>query len=70
MSYLKLVCAVLIGFALGAFMLHTRSVKATGGLVYVEKADIGGSTLIRGTDVVGLSCVGSESDTKCYVATR
>jgi hypothetical protein len=69
MAYLKYFCALLLGFLLGSSLFRSRPVQAAGGLVYVEKADIGMSTLTRGTEIVGMSCVG-ETETKCYIATR
>ena len=70
MRSVKLILAVLVGFAFGAFF-HPMTTKAQGtGVVNVKKASLNGSTLGLGTKVVGFSCTGSGSDTECYFATE
>jgi len=71
----KLFLAALIGFALGAWMFHTPTVKAQygGPTVTVQQVPVLGlrSTLqAGGSQIVGFSCVQTDRDTECYVASK
>jgi hypothetical protein len=66
MKSLKLVLAAAIGFLLGTALYPLRS-RADGGSVSVKRANIGSSTMIMGSNVVGFSCAGSGD---CYIASQ
>lgn len=69
MKSIKLVLAVVIGFALGS-AFHPLQSRADGGSVSVKQARVGSSTVIMGSNVVGFSCAGSGSDIECYIASQ
>jgi hypothetical protein len=69
----KSLLAVLVGFVLGAWMFHAPTVKAQygGATVTVQQVPVLGlrSTLnTGGSQVVGFSCVQTDRETECYVA--
>lgn len=69
MSFLKTCVAVLLGFVLGAALYRPNSAKAAGN-VYVQQVPVGVYNPIRGSNVVGFSCVGSGMSTACYIASQ
>ena len=69
MTIIKTLLAVAIGVILGTF-LSSRPVKADGGSVFVKPAHMDDYTSIRGTNVVGFSCVRSEKQDQCYIASQ
>jgi hypothetical protein len=69
MSFLKTCIAVLLGFLAGAALYRPNSAKAAGN-VYVQQVAVGVYNPIRGTSVIGFSCVGSGGSTACYIASQ
>jgi hypothetical protein len=66
MKSLRLVVVLIVGFLLGA-LFHPPQSKADGSSVSVKRANVGGSTMIMGSNVVGFSCVSSG---ECYIASQ
>jgi hypothetical protein len=69
----KLALAALAGFLLGAWLFHTRTVKAQYSKVSVKRVTQGSNMLfpsIDGTEVVGFSCTNVDGQAECYVVTH
>ncbi len=69
MRFLRTCLAVLLGLLLGAVLFRPNTAKAAGN-VYVQSVDIGALSSIRGTTVVGFSCVGTGMSAACYIASQ
>jgi hypothetical protein len=69
MKYLRAVLAAVLGFALGAALFHTSTVRAQGG-AKIQSVQPGLGTRISGT-AVGISCLPEGAQgTVCYVLTQ
>ena len=69
MNFLKTLCAVLLGFLLGAALYRPGSAKAAGN-VYVKQIPVGVYNPIQGSNVVGFSCTGSGGNAECFIASQ
>jgi hypothetical protein len=68
MNYLRTFLAVLLGFLLGAMLFQPRTVRASGGAVYIKRTDTRlPRTDINGSEVVGFSC---PAENLCYIASQ
>lgn len=66
----KIALAALAGFLLGAWLFHSRSVKAQiGTRIFVQRAQLATSTHLNG-EVIGFSCTQAQGEPACYVATH
>jgi len=66
--------SAILGALLALSVYRVPSVHAQGGLVRVERANIGGETYLIGTEVVGFSCAGAgtggSTEVQCFLAVK
>ena len=63
-------------FFLGAAVMNTQRVRATGGRVYVERVKVGKWNDLQGDQILGFACGpmpssnGTSSGADCFVASK
>jgi hypothetical protein len=68
----KTLIAVIVGFALAYAVLPSQPARASGGFVYVTRANMSGGATppSMGSQIIGFSCVNTDQGAQCYIASQ
>jgi len=62
--------AALIGFLLGAMLSRPNLLRASGGQVFLQRAQIGIYNSIQGSNFVGFAYATGGKEAECYIASQ